>query len=73
MSYITTIKKQLCYPCNKNLSFIKLKQALNCKVHNLGNAACRFLFLAGSYMQEFTVITPYGLATRFMSSDLCHY
>ena len=37
-------QKSLCYPCNKNLSFIKLKQVLNCKVHNLGKTASRFLF-----------------------------
>ena len=33
------IKNQFCYPCNKNPCFIKLKQVLNCKVHNLGKTA----------------------------------
>ena len=25
--------------------FIRLKQVLNCEVHNLGKTACRFLFM----------------------------
>ena len=29
-------QNQLCYPFNKNLCLIKLKQVLNSKVHNLG-------------------------------------
>ena len=37
-------KTLLCYPCNKNPCFIKLKQVLNCKVHNLGKPASRFFF-----------------------------
>ena len=41
---IIAIKNQLCNPCNKNLCFIKPKQVLNCKVHNLGKTASRFLF-----------------------------
>ena len=44
MTLITAIKDQLCNLCNKNLCFIKLKQLLNCKVHNLGKTASRFLF-----------------------------
>ena len=43
-SLITAIKDRLCNPCNKNLSFIKLKQVLNGKVHNLGKTASRLLF-----------------------------
>ena len=39
------IKGHLCKLCNENLCFIKLKQVLNCKVHNLGKTASRFLFL----------------------------
>ena len=34
--FIATIKNQLCYPCNKSISFIILKQVLNYKVHTLG-------------------------------------
>ena len=34
MNYTITVKNQLCYPCNRNLSFFKLKQVLNCKVHD---------------------------------------
>ena len=36
MNFIATIRNQLCCPCNKNLCFIILKQALNDKVHNVG-------------------------------------
>ena len=42
--YRLAIKNQLCNPCNKSLCFVKLKQVLNCKVHNLGKTASRFLF-----------------------------
>ena len=45
-------QNQLCYPCNKKLSFIK--QVPNCNVHNLGKTASRFI-LVGSYMRGFTV------------------
>ena len=50
---LITIKDQLCNPCNKNLCSIKLKQVLNCKVHNsgkqpLGSYFGRFLY-AGIY------------------------
>ena len=45
VTLITAIKDQFWNPCNKNLCFIKLKQVLNCKVHNLGKTASRFLFL----------------------------
>ena len=44
MNHITTVKSQLCYPCNKNLSLLKRKQVLNSKVHNLRKTASRFLF-----------------------------
>ena len=44
MTLTAAIKDQLCKLCNKNLFFIKMKQVLNCKVHNLGKTASRFLF-----------------------------
>ena len=40
-------KNQLCYPSNKNLCFIKLKQVLNCEVHHLGEMSL------GSYFGRF--------------------
>ena len=65
MNLITTIKTQLCYPCNKNLCFIKMRQIPNYKVHHLENTASGFLYnnnniiiilmLVGSYMHGFTV------------------
>ena len=50
---ISAIKDQFCNPCNKNLCFIKPKQVLNGKVHNLGKKPLssyfgRFLY-AGIY------------------------
>ena len=51
MILITAINDQLCNPCNKNLCLIKLKQVLNCKVHNLGKTAS----LVGSHMRGFAV------------------
>ena len=44
MNLITAIKNKLCYPCNKNPCFIKLKQVLNSKVHYSGKTASRFFF-----------------------------
>ena len=44
MNFIATFKNQPCYPCDEKLCFIKLKQVLNYKVHNLGETATRFLF-----------------------------
>ena len=55
MTTVTAITDQFRNPCNKNLCFIKPKQVLNCKVHNLGKTVSRFLFLEGSYMRGFTV------------------
>ena len=48
MTLIATIEDELCNPFNKNLCFIKLKQVLNCKVHNFGKTAS-----IGSYFGRF--------------------
>ena len=53
LNLITAIRTQVCYPCNNNLCFIKLKQILSYREHNLGIQAlgsyfCRLLY-AGIY------------------------
>ena len=56
-------QNQLCYPFNKNLSFIKLKEVLNCKVHNLRNTATyfdRFLYAVIYCMSMSTVFRNDG-------------
>ena len=44
MNSITNIKNMHCYPSNENIFFIKLKQVLNYKVHNVGITASSILF-----------------------------
>ena len=65
MTLIKAIKYQICNLCNKNLCFIRLKQVLNCKVHNLGKTASgsyfgRFLY-AGIYCTAYFLIPLYSI------------
>ena len=70
MNFIATIKNQRCYPCNKSLCFIILKQFLNYKVHNLGKQPLSYYFgrflYAGIYCTGFPKkVFPFTKSSTF--------